>query len=277
MLTWFSTSNMLSEELISVEQTIKEAAEDFTEVPIENIFLGASFGKFDFVLDCSCLSGKVASHFISIVASKLDAMNFENSYSTSMCKNILPSSEIINLRHEQTEKSIRCYTYLRPAVRSETMTQFFEEKMRGSHIESDANLLWNDSSYPLVLEVSGNKAMGVLKDCRGIIQHLRDSLLESSTFVVLRLGAKDVQGGKLFVVTYVKLRKFPAKLVVPKSERLWPSNIDSLECLGWYDVCTSFTGRSLSEIHEKIFRLRRDNKEHIHQTSTNLMYPSSLQ
>ena len=60
MLGWFSTSNILNEELLSVEQKVKEMAQEFPEAPIENVFLGTSFGKFDFVLDFFCESGKVA-------------------------------------------------------------------------------------------------------------------------------------------------------------------------------------------------------------------------
>jgi len=274
MITWFSAKTISTDGLKAAEaEILKIAKEDFTSPPIKDVFLGVTFGRFDFVVDFYCKSGKVASYYVSTIADKLEEIGIKTSFSNVMCKLIGKTAEG-NIR---TESPLRCYVYLRPSTDIELTYRMFKENCKQIAFPSSPPLmLWNISAYPLILTISGNTASEILEVARKMVKTLQKHLYESSTFLALRVGAADLAGKELIALCFIKLAKFPGDLKIPPySGGLWSQERfgSTLECLGWYDTCVSYAANSLADIQERIFSLREENEKSIRQTSTTLLYP----
>jgi hypothetical protein len=273
ILAWFSTRNVCLPELQTIDIEIhRMASELFTETLIQDIFYGVSFGRYDFLVDFSCKSGKVASHFVCEIARRFEEIDLRTSFSYVMCKTIY--HEGID-KANQAKFPVRCYAFLRPLISIETLCKLFGEKLKEMPYSSERMvLLWNNSAFPVVFVVSNEIASEALMDSRVILDHLKEHLAESSTFLVLQFGSKDKEGKELFALTFIKLRKFPSDIYIPtSSKRSWfQKQLNALECLGWYDICTSCVSSNLSELQEMIFSIRQRNKDLIHQTSTTVLY-----
>jgi hypothetical protein len=274
MVTWFSVKSISTELKAAEAEILKIAKEDFSNPPIKDVFLGVTFGRFDFVVDFYCKSGKVASYYVSSIADKLEEIGIKTSFSNVMCKLIGKTTEG-NIRRESP---LRCYVYLRPSTDIELTYRMFEENCKQIAFSPSSSLmLWNCSAYPLILTVSGNTASEILDVARKTVQALQQHLEESSTFLALRLGAADLAGKELIALCFIKLGKFPCDLKIPPpySGGLWSQERfgSALECLGWYDTCVSYTANSLVDIQERVFSLREKNEKCIRYTSTTLLYP----
>lgn len=275
-LAWFSTENICIPELQFVQKTIKDLVLNrFIQTKIEDIFYGVSFGRFDFLLDFSCLSGKVASKFICDLASKLEENSILVSFSSLLCRTIIYNG----LADDPRKSPIRAYMYVRPTCSiEEVICKIEKEVSKKPELATYLSLMWNDSAYPLILAFSGEVASITLDVIRSIRECLSTCLNESSTFIALEFGNKDKKGGRLFAISFVKLREFPGEIMTGKElEGLWSKGGGkAVECLGWYDVCIDHSAHSLLEMQTQIFALREKNKKQIYQTSTTLLRPRHI-
>lgn len=275
MLAWFCAEDFSQSVLSKFDAEIQEMRKrHFQRIKIKNTFLGIAFGKFDIVLDFSCKSGKVASHFVCEIARSLEKIGISSSFSSMLTKEVKLE---VSKEASQKDFHVRCYEFLRPLKSIEEICQAVEEKigdMRSS-TKMDIRLLWNDSAYPLVLTVSGSVASETMKATAEIREHIIEFLAETSTFPVLEYGFEDEEGDELSVFSFVKLRNITDKLVAPNDTRFSRSDdgVFSISgfyagVVGWYDFCAGYVANSLSKIQEMIFSFKEQNKSKIYKTST---------
>jgi hypothetical protein len=278
MLAWLSTQSIDREGLKNIICGIDRiSSADFSQTPLTGMFCGFCFGKYDLIMDFWCQSGKVASHFASMVSDDIRRFNLTATFSSLLCKGVThqdTSTRTVERVGKPSDGMIRSYINLRPSGSIDAVCQQFEKFTREyPELQSSLELLWNDSAYPLIIVLDGNIAINVIKNSINVREYLGDYLAESSTFLTLRFWEKDKNYGKLYAITFAKQLKFPSDIDIPfPMEKLVSQNpYTKLDCLGWYDYCLIHKAESLCEIEDRIFSLREKNHGKIYQTSTTLL------
>lgn len=284
MFAWLSTQNISHGDLENVCAEIKRISEEeFQATPIEGLYCGFCFGKFDLVVSFWCESGKVASHFISTISCRIRELELISTFSSLLCKKVILKNTRLSTDEGKNllEKCvIKIFVYLRPAISrargQSTVSMGSIVRAFGECIDiqpkmyNHAQLFWNDSAYPLVIVLSGNKAATSVDAALDIRRQLGQSVCESSTFITLKFGRKDLDSREFSVITFVKQREFPSELKVefPIERLTSQKNGTILDCLGWNDFCLIHKAKNLHEIRDRVFSLREKNPGEIYQTST---------
>lgn len=279
-IIWISAHNLLKKDIVNIAKTI-EKHDIFGE---DSLYCGACFGRYDFVIDFKIENPRVASSYVwrlqQFIKDKLGD-NYDLCSSLTLCREIVSgNAATIN---SSVEIKIRAYSLVR--LKPTGIKNNLEKILETARKLSPSKVLWNSSTYNLILVFDGDSYHELFLRLRRFRHLHRDDLSETCTYFTLKWDFSAMS----FVEDSKNSIGIPALVFVKLKDDLnsefeglsgWSpifcnnggEEILQFRRLGSLDECLGIIKPNLKEIKEAIFDLR--NKNPMLNTSTVLLYPA---
>lgn len=287
-ILWISFKELSKEGFLEVGKLVKDYLNEHQEIKYSQT--GFVFGKHDIVVEFYTRAARVASYHACEIQRIID----ESLGDKEVCSSLVLGNEIINELERPPivpVSPIRAYTFLNFFLEERSMKDITKKALDSiKEIDSEKmRLVWNASSYCLILISEGNCYENVFSRIIDFRKKLQDFLYESCTFFALKYNEygieKDARGkNDIPAITSVKFRRLVSK-ELKHGDAWYPTWFydaknqetrfgSKLNRVGWYDMTLGIVKPTLWEIAEELFELRKTNNftgHLIHHTSTLLM------
>lgn len=286
-VAWITVECLMKHDIQRISRVINKTLD-----PSPLAFFGCSFGRHDLVVESSNESPRVASWKTLQIQKELEKMkqagkvSFEAiSCSQSICRKVTTMRGSVSKKPQQ-QFPLKAYIFARPKADFQESELVRLAKLVDSR--GDMDLLWNSSSYNLILLLSGYCYYDMFSDLIKIKKNFLELTIETCAFFAVRWDSRikdfcrDIprkdNGKKLIpAITYVKLKKGANPKFLLRSNE-WTPILGSASVQfrrpGWLDECLLGEKETLRQILDSVSSFREDNRPYIRYTSTIPLFPT---
>lgn len=192
-ILWMSSKELSKDEFLEVGRLIKEYLNQFQGIQYSRT--GFVFGKHDIVVEFYTIAARVASYH----ACKIQKMIDSSLKDREVCSSLVLGNEVISTEFERPpvvpRGCIRAYTFLNLLLEKESMKNIMNKALSSVRkIDPEKmKLIWNASSYCLMLISEGNCYENVFSKILDFREKLQGLLYESCTFFTLEYDEKEIK------------------------------------------------------------------------------------